>query len=149
MAPGFRGREATGVSLAAQCPQDRVEDSAGTAHIGSMNPTPQFSSPTGPRGQVPWTQAVTPTVSAPKDASTDEIAVASQYLLAHANGDQHTKDVLMRTAGPMELVAGLTVLACLITDELTGGDQQGVLSAFTRARDASIAEHREDIGIIG
>ena len=114
-----------------------------------MNPVPRFSSPTGPRGQVPWTHAVTPPVFAPKDASTDEIAVASQYLLAHANGDHHTKDVLMRTAGPMELVAGLTVLACLITDELTGGDQQGVLSAFTRARDASIAEHREDIGIIG
>ena len=112
-----------------------------------MNPDPQSPSPTGPRGQVPWTQAVTPILSAPTGATTDEIALASQYLLAHATGDQATKDVLIRTAGPTELLAGLTVLACLITDRLTGGDQQGVIAEFTRAREASIAEHREDIGI--
>ncbi len=116
-------------------------------HMTGMNPEPQFSSPTGPRGQVPWSHAVTPILTAPRDASTDEIAVASQYLLAHARGDQHTKDVLIRTAGATELLAGLTVLTCLITDDLTGGDQQGVIDAFTRARNASIAEHRDDIGI--
>lgn len=125
-----------------------MEDIAGPAHIAGMNPNPQFSSPTGPRGHVPWSQALTPLLTAPTDASTDEIAVASQYLLAHAHGDQHTKDVLIRTAGLMELLAGLTVLTCLITDELTGGNQQGVIDAFTRARDASIAEHREDLGIL-
>ena len=65
--------------------------------MSDMNPDSQAPSPTGPRGQVPWTDAVTPIPIAPADATTDEIALASQYLLAHATGDQVTKNVLIRT----------------------------------------------------
>lgn len=126
-----------------------MEDADQPVHMTIMNPNPQSSSPTGPRGEVPWSQAVTPTITAPRDASTEEIAVASQYLLAHAIGDQRTKDLLMRSAGPTELLAGLTVLTCLLTDELTGNNQLGAIAAFTRARDAALAEHRDEIGLNG
>lgn len=110
---------------------------------------PQFSSPIdSPRGAVPWTQALIPVLTAPEGASTDELAVASQYLLAHVQGDAVTKNVLMRTAGPTELTAGLTVLTCLLIDHLTQFQPGAVLAIATQMRDNSVDLHRQDLGLL-
>ena len=59
-------------------------------------------------------------------------------------GDAATKDVLMRTAGPTELTAGLTVLTCLLIDHLTQFQPGAVLAIATQMRDNSVDMHRED-----
>ena len=53
-----------------------------------------------------------------------------------------------RTAGPTELIAGLTVLTCLLIDHLTGFPPGAVLAIATQMRDDSVDLHRQDLGLL-
>jgi hypothetical protein len=77
----------------------------------------------------------------------ETLALAAAYLRAFGTGDVATADRLLATCNPMELIAGLTVLACVLADDLGVRDGSGTTAVLERTWRRCAAHHRDAIGL--
>ena len=113
--------------------------------------------PTRPRRRRrPPPTAVHPTLPPPKPVgaaelsatySTESLAAAAAYLRAFAAADTATADRLLTTCTPAELIAGLTVLGCVLADLLGGGTDPATTAVLHRVWQHTTRLHRTAIGL--
>ena len=77
----------------------------------------------------------------------ETLALAAAYLRAFGTGDSTTADRLLAWCEPAELVAGLTVLACVLADDLGARDGTGTPVALEGIWRRCTAHHRAAIGL--
>lgn len=78
---------------------------------------------------------------------TESLAAAAAYLRAFAAADTATADRLLTTCTPAELIAGLTVLGCVLADLLGGGTDPGTTAVLHRIWQHTTRLHRTAIGL--
>ena len=112
-----------------------------------MTPTRRYRRPPCPAHPAP----LPPRPARPADLraayGTESLAAAAAYLRAFGAGDTATADRLLTTCTPAELIAGLTVLACVLADLLGGGTDTGTTAVLHRAWQHSTRLHRAAIGL--
>jgi|GEM_PF-5553033 len=77
----------------------------------------------------------------------ETLALASAFLRAFGTGDTATADRLLTTSDATELAAGLTVLACVLADDLGVRDGIGTTAVLERNWRRCTAHHRAAIGL--
>lgn len=77
----------------------------------------------------------------------ETLALAAAFLRAFGTGDTRTADQLLTTCDPTELVAGLTVLACVLADDLGVHDDHGTAAVLERTWRRCTAHHRAELGL--
>jgi hypothetical protein len=77
----------------------------------------------------------------------ETLALAAAYLHAFGTGDTATADRLLANCEPTELIAGLTVLACVLADDIGSLDGAGTTTVLERAWRRCAAHHRAAIGL--
>ena len=76
----------------------------------------------------------------------ETLALAAAFLRAFGTGDTGTADGLLATCDATELTAGLTVLACVLADDLGARDDAGTTAVLERIWGRCTAHHRASIG---
>jgi hypothetical protein len=77
----------------------------------------------------------------------ETLALAAAFLRAFGTGDAATADRLLSTCDAAELTAGLTVLACVLADDLGHRDGIGTEAVLERNWRRCTAHHRTAIGL--
>lgn len=77
----------------------------------------------------------------------ESLAASAAYLRAFGAGDAATAGRLLACCTPAELVAGLTVLACIFADELGTRAGTGTPAVLERTWRHAVAIHRTGIGL--
>ncbi len=75
------------------------------------------------------------------------LALVAAYLRAFGTGDAATADGLLGSCEPTELIAGLTVLACVLSDDLGAQNGIGTGVVLERTWRRCAAHHRVTIGL--
>jgi hypothetical protein len=75
------------------------------------------------------------------------LALAAAFLRAFGTGDTTTADRLLATCDGAELTAGLTVLACVLVDDLGARGGDGTAAVLERTWRRCTAHHRAEIGL--
>ena len=77
----------------------------------------------------------------------ETLALAAAYLHAFGTGDTATADRLLANCERTELIAGLTVLACVLADDIGSLDGAGTSMVLERTWRRCTAHHRAAIGL--
>jgi hypothetical protein len=80
-------------------------------------------------------------------AGPETLAAAAAYLRAFGAGDAATAGRMLACCTPEELVAGLTVLACVLADERGANAGTGTAAVLERTWRHAVAIHRTAIGL--
>ena len=75
------------------------------------------------------------------------LALAAAFLRAFGTGDTGTADRLLATSDATELTAGLTVLACVLADDLGAREGDGTAAVLERTWRRCTAHHRAEIDL--
>ena len=77
----------------------------------------------------------------------ETLALAAAYLRAFGSGDTAAADGLLAGSDPTELIAGLTVLSCVLADDLGATDGTGTTAVLELTWRRCTAHHRAAIGL--
>ena len=77
----------------------------------------------------------------------ETLALAAAFLRAFGTGDTATADRLLATCDATELIAGLTVLACVLVDDLGARDDNGTAAVLESTWRRCAAHHRAALGL--
>jgi hypothetical protein len=77
----------------------------------------------------------------------ESLAAAAAYLRAFGAGDTTTTARLLGCCTPAELVAGLTVLACVLADDIGARTGKGTAAVLERTWRHAVDLHRSSIGM--
>ena len=77
----------------------------------------------------------------------ETLALAAAFLRAFGTADTATADRLLAGSDPTELIAGLTVLACVLADDIGAKDGAGSTAVLERTWRRCTAYHRAAIGL--
>ena len=75
------------------------------------------------------------------------LALAAAYLRAFGAGETATADTLLSSCEPAELVAGLTVLGCILADDLGDRARTGTTVILESTWRRCAAYHRDAVGL--